>query len=89
LAYRADGTSLPNSKIKQEHERQANTFAANLLMPKALIESLQKRGIKGVANLARELQVSEEALRIRMGLKNTEFVRAAGEEEVEINPLRR
>src|ERR1700755_157089 len=37
LAYRAEGTEIPNKHITATHERQANIFAANLLMPNHLI----------------------------------------------------
>jgi predicted transcriptional regulator len=85
LAYRAEGTALENSRIKQEHERQANTFAANLLMPKALIEKLEKQGIRELPDLARALQVSEDALRIRLGrATNSRFEPEPNENEVEV-----
>ena len=79
LAYRADDAELPpNRKIKLEHEWQANTFAANLLMPKALIETLQGQGIRSTAALADRLQVSEEALKIRLGMVVRDDVREPG-----------
>ena len=85
LAYRTDDAELPpNSKIKLEHERQANTFAANLLMPRALMEKLQRQGIRSAAALADRLQVSEEALKIRLGTVVRDYLREPGE-DVEIS----
>lgn len=68
LAFRAEGTPLPNPKITLQHERQANTFAANLLMPNHLIDKLKKLGIGTVEALAQALGVSEEAMRIKLGI---------------------
>ena len=67
-AYRAEGTSLPNPNIQIQHERQANAFAANLLMPSHLIRELREKGIAEVRKLAEALDVSEEAMRIKLGL---------------------
>lgn len=67
-AYRAEGTRLPNAAIRPLHERQANSFAANLLMPYDSIAKLRARGITSVPGLAENLQVSQDAMRIRLGL---------------------
>lgn len=68
-AYRQEGTPIPpNASIQPMHERQANSFAANLLMPRASITALQNQGIASVAGLAEQLQVSQDAMRIRLGL---------------------
>lgn len=67
-AYRSEGTEVPNPHITAAQERQANTFAANLLMPNHLIASLQARGIKGPKALAEALGVSEAAMRIKLGI---------------------
>ena len=83
-AYRSEDTTLPNPNITATHERQANTFAANLLMPKALLEKLVKQGITSTVDLAKALQVSEEALKIRLGRATREFVREPGENDVEV-----
>lgn len=66
-AYRAEGTSMPNPAIRPIHERQANAFAANLLMPMASITRLMNQGIVGTRDLALRFDVSEEAMRIRLG----------------------
>lgn len=49
-------------------ETEANKFAADLLMPYELIDSLAKEGIIGLEELSAELQVSRQALAIRLGL---------------------
>lgn len=67
-AYRAIGTDFPNPKITAQHERQANTFAANLLMPNHLIKELRASGIRSPDSLAAALQVSPQAMRIKLGL---------------------
>jgi hypothetical protein len=67
-AYRAEGTRLPNGAIRPVHERQANSFAANLLMPLASINALKAQGIISVPALAAQLEVSQDAMRIRLGL---------------------
>ncbi len=67
-AYRAEGTRLPNGAIRPVHERQANSFAANLLMPVASINRLKGAGVTSVAGLADQLGVSQDAMRIRLGL---------------------
>jgi Zn-dependent peptidase ImmA (M78 family) len=75
-AYRTTDISgrYRNSKIRQEHETQANRFAAVVLMPSQLIHRLQEElGLdindpRAVHELARLLDVSEQALRIRLKL---------------------
>jgi Zn-dependent peptidase ImmA (M78 family) len=89
-AYRAEGTPFPNPNITALQERQANTFAANLLMPKHLIEKLQSQGTKDIPALAKALLVSEEALRIRLGRKQDDYgPRQPGEDEVEAHSVPR
>jgi hypothetical protein len=67
-AYRALGTRLPNNAIQPLHERQANSFAANLLMPRRGIAALQANGIVSPEDLAVRFGVSKDAMRIRLGL---------------------
>lgn len=67
-AYRAAGTRLPNAAIRPIHERQANSFAANLLMPHHSINLLRSQGVTEVAELADRFEVSKDAMRIRLGL---------------------
>ena len=67
-AYRAENTPLPNPNILAKHERQANSVAANILMPRDMIVHLQAQGISDPRSLAERLSVSEDAMRIRLGL---------------------
>jgi Zn-dependent peptidase ImmA (M78 family) len=67
-AYRAENTPLPNNAIRPVHERQANSFAANLLMPRQAISMMKAHGIIDPAVLAEHFCVSQEAMRIRLGL---------------------
>jgi len=81
-AYRSEDTPLPNPHITLTHERQANTFASNLLMPNHLIAKLQAQGLKTPEQLADALEVSPEAMRIKLGLsKRFEAEREAAEYE--------
>jgi Zn-dependent peptidase ImmA (M78 family) len=63
-----------NPKIRLEHETQANRFASVVLMPSGLMDRLQHeqnldmRNPTDVQVLARLLDVSEQALRIRLKL---------------------
>lgn len=68
-AYRAAGTPLPNAAITPMHERQANSFAANLLMPRRTITRLRTQGIVDPAELAERLEVSLHAMCIRLGVQ--------------------
>jgi len=63
--YRA---SNANYYIGNKEETQANQFAANLLMPKELIESLRLKGYTEPADLAALLLVSLQALTIRLSV---------------------
>lgn len=63
-AYRAEGTNRPNINIRPVHERQANSFAANVLMPRHAIATLSSRATDEMAKI---FHVSEEAMRIRLG----------------------
>jgi hypothetical protein len=66
-----DGVSddaLYRSKLSSTVEAQANRLAADILMPFALISELQAQGITDLSDLASELQVSQQALKIRLGI---------------------
>ena len=76
-AYRAEpGTGFANPHITAREERQASAFAANLLMPMALISEFQARGVRSAALLAQIFNVSEAAMRIRLGLPQTAMAQA-------------
>ena len=63
-AYRTDGTNRPNPNIRPIHERQANSFAANVLMPRHRLTNV---AAVPTATLAQQFAVSQEAMRIRLG----------------------
>lgn len=67
-AYRAEGTNLPNSAVLPIHERQANSFAANLLMPREAISLLRSQGVTEADAMAERFYVSKEAMCIRLGI---------------------
>ncbi len=67
LAYRADGERLPNPSIGWQQERQANNFAANLLVPNAWLKAAQNAGFT-TKELAGHFDVSETVMKIKMGL---------------------
>lgn len=61
-----------NSAIKVEHERQANSFAANFLMPRPSIEKeFEDTEVKRLMDLVHRYQVSPSAMKWR--LKNLEI----------------
>lgn len=68
-AYRsvAFSSNSKNSLVLPNHERQANIFAANLLMPIVTINTLMSEGVNDTKDLAEAMGVSEEAMRIRLG----------------------
>jgi Zn-dependent peptidase ImmA (M78 family) len=74
IAYRSSNAGrYRNAAITPRMESQANQFAATVLMPSKLIKQLeQEQGIHlpmEWPRLAHMLNVSEEALRIRLGIK--------------------
>lgn len=68
LAYRADIGELPNPNIGWQQERQANNFAANLLVPSAWLTAAKAAGFSDTKDLAKHFEVSETVMRIKMGL---------------------
>lgn len=69
-AYRAPDESIyETTPLERVHERQANQFAANLLMPVSLIRKAEQDNPKiTIENLAQLFGVSEDAMRIRKGM---------------------
>ena len=63
-AYRAEGTKIDNPAIRPVHERQANSFAANVLMPRHRLVDVAD---ESVADLAARFNVSQQAMAIRLG----------------------
>jgi Zn-dependent peptidase ImmA (M78 family) len=63
-AYRTDGTDRPNVNIRPIHERQANSFAANVLMPRHRLAAVAG---DSTTELAARFGVSPAAMKIRLG----------------------
>jgi Zn-dependent peptidase ImmA (M78 family) len=68
LAYRIDGHVFPNPNIGPEQERQANNFAANLLIPSQKLRGALAAEIEDERQLAEVFQVSLAAMRIKLGV---------------------
>jgi hypothetical protein len=60
--------TMYRSLLTTKQEAEANKLAAQILMPDALIQSLISSGIREVEGLARNLQVSVSAMKIRLGI---------------------
>jgi hypothetical protein len=58
--------ALYRSKLGDWHERQANRWAANTLMPAGLVSGLYIGGMTSPTELSDALDVSEQAVRIRL-----------------------
>jgi Zn-dependent peptidase ImmA (M78 family) len=56
------------STLSNAQEAEANRFAADVLMPYPLIQRLIASGTSSVSQLANALQVSEAAMKIRLGI---------------------
>lgn len=63
-AYRTEGTQRDNPNIRPIHERQANSFAANLLMPRHRLSNVAGQSTHA---LAAQFNVSPQAMAIRLG----------------------
>lgn len=64
MAYRAPRTGpLANPRITEQHEADANRFAANLLMPDALVQSFYVKTGGNIAEMSRVFQTSKELIR--------------------------
>jgi len=62
-----DNFLLRSDRMSNVMEKEANQFAADLLMPFELIDRLIKSGVRDLTSLARNLKVSEIAMGIRLG----------------------
>nr|WP_246742849.1 ImmA/IrrE family metallo-endopeptidase [Rhodomicrobium vannielii] len=62
-----DNYLLRSSELSTATEREANKFAADILMPYDLIESYVAQGVSTVPALAKLFEVSEIAMAIRLG----------------------
>lgn len=63
-AYRAEGTKIDNPRIQPVHERQANSFAANVLMPRHMLTDVAGEETEALAS---RFRVSPQAMAIRLG----------------------
>jgi hypothetical protein len=59
-------SALYRSKLGEWYERQANRFAADTLMPRGIVRALFRGGMKSYVELAKMLDVSESAVKIRL-----------------------
>ena len=59
---------LYRSGMSDRKEYQANSLAADILMPYTLIQKLQQRGMNTVEEIAEELKVSVDATSVRLGI---------------------
>jgi len=61
-------SALYRSGLSNREEVEANYVAADILMPFSLIDRLYEEGVTRLNDLARRLDVSEMALKIRLGI---------------------
>ena len=57
---------LYRSRLSNTVEREANRYAANLLMPTSLVRAAWREGDRSIAGTAARFNVSEDAARIRL-----------------------
>ena len=57
---------LRSERLSTTVEAQANQFAANLLMPRHLLEQARGEGIVTITDLAREFRVTRDAMSVRL-----------------------
>lgn len=62
-----DNFLLRSDSMSNAMEREANQFAADLLMPFPLVNQIIASGVRDLTSLARNLKVSEIAMGIRLG----------------------
>jgi Zn-dependent peptidase ImmA (M78 family) len=63
-----DNTLYRSTKLSDELEWEANRLAADILMPWELVRRAIDEGIRTPEELARKFEVSEVAMKIRLGL---------------------
>ena len=59
-------SGLYRSSLKDDIERQANRYAADLLMPAAKVRELWREDVRSIAGMADRFDVSSEAAEIRL-----------------------
>jgi hypothetical protein len=68
IGHAVEDDTFYRSSLSSTRETEANRLAADILMPYGLIRRLQERGITEVRDLAAALDVSQPALKIRLGV---------------------
>jgi Zn-dependent peptidase ImmA (M78 family) len=63
-----DDTLYRSEHLSGAQETEANKFAADILMPYDLLQSMAQRGITKVEDLAHKFGVSAQAMSIRLGI---------------------
>jgi len=63
--------AMYRSGLSSAEEAQANRLAAQILMPFPLIQRMVDAGVNDVATLAKMFQVSQPAMKIRLGIPVT------------------
>jgi hypothetical protein len=61
-----DDALYRSEKLNTKEEFQANNKAADLLMPRILMNDYIRKGVVNISRLADEFEVSEPAMRVRM-----------------------
>ena len=62
----SDDAMYRSDNVTNQEEFHANNLAADLLMPRKLMDSEIKKGIDGVHDLAGRFEVSEPAMKVRL-----------------------
>jgi len=60
--------SMYRSGLSTREEAEANRLAADILMPRSLIGTLVKSGVRDIESLANRFEVSLPAMQIRLGI---------------------
>ena len=87
LAFRIAEDYYPNKLIGPREEWQANTFAANLLIPNHVLKAARSLGISDEEELARRFNVSKAAMRIKLGLSEPRRGYDADEPEPQVDVM--
>jgi Zn-dependent peptidase ImmA (M78 family) len=72
IAHGLKDDRLYRSGMSNQLETQANRLAADILMPRRLIRQLLEQGVTDPAAMASRLQVSMDAMKLRLGLTQQE-----------------
>ena len=61
-----DDAMYRSEKMNSQEEFEANNTAADLLMPKHLVNARVRQGFTNITQLSSDFQVSDAAMRVRM-----------------------